>query len=104
MQTPAPVPMRSTRVHSERVAVLHDEHARALGRRVSRRASVSAPQTIEDACAFAWLQLLTRPQLELVRGAALLRWLEQTATREAWRIEADGRATDCTATSRWSAP
>lgn len=32
------------------------EHARALELRVSRRGSVSAPQTIEDACAFAWLQ------------------------------------------------
>lgn len=70
--------------HSERVAFLHAEHARALERRVS----VSAPQTIEDACAFAWLQLLTRPHVAVARGPALLRWLEQTATREAWRIEA----------------
>ena len=56
MQTPAPIPMHSTRAHSGRLAVLHGEHARALERRVSQRASVSAPQTIEDACAFAWLQ------------------------------------------------
>ena len=88
MQNPARVRVQSTRARSERVAILHAEQARALERRVSRRASVSAPQTIEDACAFAWLQLLTRPHLALARGPALLGWLEQTATREAWRIEA----------------
>ena len=45
--------------------------------------------TIEDACSFAWLQLLTHPAVELdPTHARALGWLTQTATREVWRLAA----------------
>ena len=89
MQAPAHIPMKYSAVtRGERIAVLHGDHARALERRVARRATVSTVHTTEDACAFAWRQVLTHPHVELDDRHGLLRWLEQTATREAWRLEA----------------
>src|SRR5687768_14919240 len=43
----------------------------------------TAPQTIEDACAFAWLQFL-RHQPD--RDGEWRSWLVRTAQREAWRL------------------
>ncbi|MGI8730597.1 MAG: RNA polymerase sigma factor [Solirubrobacteraceae bacterium] len=55
---------------------------------MSRRAHAD-DHTIEDACSFAWLQLLTHPAVDLgPEHARLLAWLTQTATREAWRLAA----------------
>jgi len=52
----------------------------------------ASPETIEDACSFAWLQLLTHPAVDLgPQHARVLAWLTQTATREVWRLAA-GRA------------
>jgi DNA-directed RNA polymerase specialized sigma24 family protein len=72
----------------EQITALHGEHGRELERRVARRACTD-PQTIEDACSFAWLQLLTHPSVDLRPPASsALGWLTQTATREAWRLQA----------------
>jgi DNA-directed RNA polymerase specialized sigma24 family protein len=88
MQTPAHNPTKkTTTARGERIAAMHGAHARALERRVARRACASAPQTIEDACAFAWLQLLTHPHVDLSVRRRVLGWLELTATREAWRLD-----------------
>ncbi len=57
---------------------LYRSHARALERRVSRRVQTSH-QTIEDACSFAWLALLTHT----VTDEHVLGWLFVVATREA---------------------
>ena len=48
------------------------------------RARVSGPQaSVEDACSFAWEQLLwTQP----ARGESLLSWLATVAIREGWRL------------------
>jgi DNA-directed RNA polymerase specialized sigma24 family protein len=70
------------------IADLYREHARRLERRVACRACAD-PQTIEDACSFAWLRLLTSPVGDLATPQQrLLGWLTMTATREAWRLEA----------------
>jgi DNA-directed RNA polymerase specialized sigma24 family protein len=69
------------------IAGLYREHARWLERRVACRACAD-PQTIEDACSFAWARLLTRPAVDLDRPQQLvLGWLTVTATREVWRLE-----------------
>ena len=78
----------STTARFQRIAALHREEARHLERRVARQARAD-PLTIEDACSFAWLQLLTHTSVDLgppSHGA--LGWLTMTATREAWRLEA----------------
>ena len=48
----------------------------------------AAPQTIEDACAFAWLQFLRR---QPDRDGQWKSWLVQTAQREAWRLHRTAR-------------
>ena len=62
-------------------AALFTEHHERLERAVA--SAVTAPhQVIEDACAFAWLQLLrTEPERE-----AIFAWLKVVAIREAIRL------------------
>jgi hypothetical protein len=57
-------PMKTDDVRSEQIAALHAAHARELERRVARRARAD-PRTIEDACSFAWMQLITHPSIDL---------------------------------------
>ena len=71
----------------EQIAALHRAHARALERRVACRARAD-PHTIEDACSFAWAQLLAHPAIDIATPWNALAWLAQTAVREAWRLEA----------------
>ena len=61
IDTPAVNPRRG---RFELIAALHHEHSRRLERRVALRARAD-PQTIEDACSFAWLQLLTHTAVDL---------------------------------------
>jgi len=78
---------RST-TRADQIAALHREHALRLVQRVARRARAD-DQTIEDACSFAWLQLLTHPAVDLgPQHAHVLGWLTQTASREARRLAA----------------
>lgn len=73
---------------ADQIAALHREHALRLVQRVARRAHAD-DHTIEDACSFAWVQLLTHPTVDLgLQHAHALGWLTQTATREAWRLAA----------------
>ena len=67
-------------------AELFRQHELALKRAV--RAAVNAPeQCIEDACSFAWLQLLRRqPDRATVFG-----WLRTVAIHEAWVLAARER-------------
>ncbi len=87
MPTKSHDPMKSTTARGEQIAVLHRAHAHELERRVARRGGGDEP-TIEDACSFAWLQLLTHDAIELSCPQRLLAWLTCTATREAWRLQA----------------
>jgi len=80
-------PTRTATARNEQIAAMHREHARQLERRVERRARAS-PETIEDACSFAWLQLLTHTSIDLDAPSwRALGWLTQTAVREAGRLE-----------------
>lgn len=61
---------------------LYAEHAEKLRRVVGSHVRTS-DANLEDACSFAWLQLLAcSPQ----RGELLFGWLTTVATREAWRL------------------
>ena len=75
----------------EQVTAMHHQHGRQLERRVERRARAS-PETSEDAYSFAWLQLLMHTSIDLDAPSwRALGGLTQTATREAWRLEARRR-------------
>jgi len=92
MYTDSQDPTSTATARNEQIAAMHREYARQLERRVERRARAS-PETIEDACSFAWLQLLTHTYIDLDAPTTerALGWLTQTATREAWRLEARRR-------------
>lgn len=63
-------------------AELFSRHAERLVRRVA--VQVRAPhQTIEDACSFAWMQLLCHQPDERDQ---VLAWLTRTAVRQVWRL------------------
>ncbi len=88
MQTHRQDPMKSTATRLDQIAVMHREHARELERRVARRARAE-PQTIEDACSFAWMQLITHSSIDLDEpSCGALAWVTRTAVHEAWRLEA----------------
>ncbi|PTL60262.1 RNA polymerase sigma factor [Paraconexibacter algicola] len=75
---------------------LYREHADRLQRVVRTRVRGGDQALVEDACSFAWMQLLRYgPDRETV-----FPWLVQVATREAWRLVAEDRATGITGTSR----
>ena len=60
---------------------LYDEHAPKLLRVVSARVATS-DANIDDACSFAWAQLIaTGPERD-----SIFAWLVTVATREAWRL------------------
>lgn len=76
-QSPDPRP-RPTPVEHE----LYDEHAVQL-RRVVRSRVDTSEANLDDACSFAWMQLIvTPPRLE-----SAFVWLVTVATREAWRLD-----------------
>ena len=88
MYTNRPTSGASSSARNAQIAAMHGEYAGELQRRVARRAHAD-PQTIEDACSHAWLQLLTHHSVDLgPPDWGVLGWLTQTATREAWRLTA----------------
>ena len=87
MHTDRQDPTSTASARNEQLAAVHREHARQFERCVAHRARAS-PETIEDACSFSWLQLLTHTSIDLDAPSwRALGWLMQTATREAWRLE-----------------
>jgi len=77
----------SGRTRNDQIAALHRTHAGELRPRVAWR-SRADPQTVEDACSHAWLQLLTDPSVDLASPDwSVLGWLTLTATREARRLQ-----------------
>lgn len=81
--TPAPRMLRGDE------AELFDRHSDPLKRAV-HRAVRATPETIEDACAFAWLEFL-RHQPDRERTFL---WLRLVAIRKAWAIGAEDRRAD----------
>ncbi len=85
--------MHPTRSRREQISDLYASHHAQLERLVARRAS-SDRQTIEDACSFAWMQLLTHTDVDVSAPHwRALGWLTRTAMREAWRLEQRRRRT-----------
>jgi DNA-directed RNA polymerase specialized sigma24 family protein len=79
----APTPERT-----EQIAALYADHHETLRRAVHARSAGLSPSVVEDACAFAWLQLLTHEHIDVdPPHAGPLAWLTTTATREAWRMK-----------------
>ena len=78
------------RSRSDEVAAYFAEHAPRLERLVRARVTASAA-TIEDACSYAWCQLVRRVDVELDDRAA--GWLYRVAIHEGWRLAALERRT-----------
>jgi DNA-directed RNA polymerase specialized sigma24 family protein len=68
-------------------AQLFEQHAGRLEAVVSRRVRTS-PANVEDACGFAWLQLVRRRHVAFA-------WLCTTAIREAMALDRRGAHTVC---------
>ncbi|MGI8730187.1 MAG: RNA polymerase sigma factor [Solirubrobacteraceae bacterium] len=79
----------------QQIAALHDTYDAELAQAVAQRVPDTDPQTLEDACSFAWMQLLTHPNVNLNADEPyrLLAWLTQTAVRQTWLLNAQLRAT-----------
>ena len=78
------------RSRSDEVAAYFAEHAPRLERLVRARVAAST-QTIEDACSYAWCQLVRRADIALDERAT--GWLYRVAVHEGWRLAALERAT-----------
>jgi RNA polymerase sigma factor (sigma-70 family) len=78
------------RSRSDDVAVYFAEHAPRLERLVRARVNASA-ETIEDACSYAWCQLVRRVDVAIDDRAA--GWLYRVAVHEGWRLAALERET-----------
>lgn len=60
------------------------DRSRWVAGAVANRVRTSDETVIEDACSFAWVKLLGRPDIELNdRGAE---WIITVATRQGWRL------------------
>jgi len=75
---------------SDQIAAYFAQHARGLQRTVGANVAASEA-TVEDACAFAWTQLVRRADIDLACEGAV-GWLYRVATREAWRLTSLERA------------
>ncbi len=84
------------RSRSDGVAAYFAEHAPRLERLVRARVTAST-ETIEDACSYAWCQLVRRVDVALDDRAA--GWLYRVAVHEGWRLAALERATVSYSTS-----
>lgn len=74
---------------SHELAAYYAEEAPALRRAVAA-AVVAPPTLVDDACSFAWTQLVRRrDRIQLGKGAYW--WLYRVATREAWRLADQSR-------------
>ncbi|HEV3000432.1 MAG TPA: RNA polymerase sigma factor [Solirubrobacteraceae bacterium] len=73
------------RSRSDDIAAYFAEHAPRLERLVRARVGASMA-TVEDACSYAWLQLLRRDDVCLDGKAA--GWLYRVAVHEGWRLAA----------------
>jgi len=69
---------------NEQISDLFRDEQATVQQRVTRKANVPAA-TIEDACAFAWTQLVAHTEVRLTPKHEVLGWLTQVAVREAWR-------------------
>lgn len=68
---------------NEEVEALYAKLARPLVRMIQRRTG-APPEIVEDACAFAWAQLVAVPPAD--PDARIGAWLYVVASRECWRL------------------
>jgi DNA-directed RNA polymerase specialized sigma24 family protein len=76
----------------QQIAAMYAKHADELRDLVRRRAGGAHGATIDDACSFAWTQLITAEHIDVrpPRWSALA-WLTTTAMRKAWEMTAGER-------------
>ena len=70
---------------NEQISDLFRSEQATVERRVARKANVPAA-TIEDACSYAWTQLVAHTEVNLTPTWQVLGWLTTVAAREAWRL------------------
>jgi hypothetical protein len=82
-------PSDRDRERRDALARFYAARHRILVLAVGRRARGLEDALIADACAYAWLKLVGRPDINLNRGGFV--WLLLVATREARRLDRGGR-------------
>ena len=84
-----------TRCRADQVAALYAAEHDELEHIVARRARHIDAQTIEDACSYAWMQMLrhSTPDLDNEPRPRLIGWLVTTAVRRASTLNATQRRT-----------
>ena len=83
--SPSPVPVS----REAELAAFYTAESELLRRRVGRHV-VACDAVVEDACSFAWCQLVRRIE-EMELGSGAFWWLYRTAVREVWRLSRDRR-------------
>ena len=85
-----------TTSRDQQIAALYAAEHDHLRNLVARHVHNVDEPTIEDACSHAWTQLLRHPTVDIDHAAAhsILRWLNTTAVRHAWRLCEIQRRTD----------
>lgn len=71
------------KTRNEQISDLFRAEQTTVQRRVARKVSNVAVASIEDACSFAWTQLVSHTEVRLTPTWEVLGWLTTTATREA---------------------
>jgi RNA polymerase sigma factor (sigma-70 family) len=72
------------------LAALYTQHQASLRRQVSA-VVITTPENVEDACMFAWVQLLRH---ELAQPETVAAWLLTVAKREAIKLERRSKGTE----------
>lgn len=74
-----------TRSRTDQIDALYRAHAARLQRQV--HANVQAdPETVADACSFAWTQLLIHTHVRTDPSDPPIGWLHTVATRQVWHL------------------
>lgn len=70
---------------ADQIGALFAEKAEILRSTVARHVH-STDDVIDEACGFAWLQLLRHPHVDLTDPVRVFWWLYRTAQRQAWHL------------------
>lgn len=70
---------------ADQIGALFQQRADVLRATVARHVH-STDDVIDEACAFAWVQLLTHPNIDLTDPVRVFWWLYRTAQRQAWHL------------------
>lgn len=79
------MPTTTSLSRADQIGALFVAHAEALRTHVARQVN-STDDVLDEACAFAWVQLLSHPDVDLADPSRVYWWLYRTAQRQAWQL------------------